>query len=122
MIQWGFLKIYVRILELHRCSSQGDPFDMCLKEHWMNCTGAVPKSGHIFLKAPIGSLDRVHRCSSQRYPFDMCSEEHWMNCTGAVPKFGHIFSKTPIGSLDRVHRCSSKVRTYIFKNPHWIIG
>ena len=92
---------------VHRCSSKIQIY-IFERSRWMGCTGAVPKSGHIFFKGHVGSLDGVHRCRSKGTSLDMCLKQRWMGCTGAVRKSRYIFFKGHVGSLDGVHRCRSK--------------
>ena len=68
-----FLKGHVESLTgVHRCSSLGPWWDMCLKKCWLGCTGAVRKSRYIFFKGHVDSLTGVHRCRSKSPWWDMC--------------------------------------------------
>merc|ERR1711888_97893 len=101
-IQPDLLKIYIPILEVHRCSSSNLDFCICLRKDPRCCTSAVyPTIQPDLLKKYIPILE-VHRCSSSNLDFCICLRKDPRCCTGAVhPTIQPDLLKGQVGWLDR---------------------
>ena len=89
---------------------------------WKDCTGAVRKSRHIYLKCQVRWLDGLHRCSSKIWTY-IFERSGWMvGWTAPVQHRRYLLRYVNKIRLDELHRCSSKIWTYIFERSGWMVG